>query len=88
MERVLDPVADNIKSVLRELVDQLDYEADLETTKKQCTDYLTERNITPSDKHTMLCQIKRCGSNENLFQYLYNSLLKYEGLGLTNKRVY
>lgn len=81
-------MADNIKSVLRELVDQLEYEKDLDLTKQQCVDYLEAKDVNPSDKHTMLCQIKRCGTNENLFQYLYNALLKYEGLGLTNKRVY
>ena len=81
-------MADNIKSVLRELVDSLEYENDLEITRTQCIDYLGEKNINPSDKHTMLCQIKRCGTNEKLFQYLYNALLKYEGLGLTSKRVY
>ena len=70
------------KSVLRKLVESLDYEDNVSIIKEKSISYITEQEIKDSDRRKMIFEIGRITDKDHLFRYIYNAMLKYEGLGV------
>jgi hypothetical protein len=79
-----------LKSKLHEIVDQVNLITDFETKKAKTLELVRELNIKPEDKKRMLMIVEyQCHTDLKLTQYLYNSMLKFEGHGLiSSKRDY
>lgn len=78
-----------IKSVLHELIAKLDNIQDLEAAKTISVEYIkgTQIKDQDQDKRKMLMVIQHQTRDiQAFYRYLYNSLLKYEGLGTVGRK--
>lgn len=73
-----------IKSTLEKIVSEVFVEADFTTAKNIAVDHLKTTNV--KDKNKMIYEINNARNMQALHRYLCNALLKYEGLGINNKR--
>lgn len=72
----------DIKSALHRVVEQVDVIKDFDGKKSKAVEMITESGINDADKRKMLMIINyQCPNSYKLTQYLYNSILKFEGLG-------
>lgn len=71
-----------IKSTLHGVLAKLNNEQDFPVAQKTVLDYLKESKIKNEDRRRMMVQVQyQIFDIKKLYQYLYNSMLKYEGLG-------
>jgi hypothetical protein len=82
------PIKDkvSIKSVLEKIVQKVWSEKNLDAAKKMIIDFVSQSQIKDEDKKKILNNIKPLTSKMKLDQYLANSLLGYEGHGLSQLR--
>jgi len=69
-------------SILHDLLAKLDNMQDLDAAKQIAIEYIKEHSIKIVDSKRMLMTIQyQIFTIDKFYQYLYNSLLKFEGLG-------
>lgn len=54
----------------------------LQSTKSEIIDFINNSKIKQTDKDILLNKIKNINNVISLQQYIFNALLKYEGLGV------
>ncbi len=75
-----------LKSALHKVVEAVDAIPDFEGKKAMALQMVGELNINDLDKKKMLMIINyQCPNSFKLTQYLYNSMLKFEGLGSVSR---
>lgn len=74
------------KSTLEKIALQVFQAKSCEAAKAIMYEYLKESTINPKDRNKMLADINKIGNLIRLQNYLTNSLLKFEGMSLTNKK--
>jgi hypothetical protein len=76
-----------LKSALHKVVEAVDSVPDFETKKATALKMIGELGINDQDKRKMLMIINyQCPNSFKLTQYLYNAMLKFEGLGSVGRR--
>jgi hypothetical protein len=71
-----------LKSQLHAVIDVVNAIPDFEGKKAKAIELITALGIKDQDKRKMLMVIQyQCPNSYKLTQYLYNSMLKFEGLG-------
>jgi hypothetical protein len=76
-----------LKSALHKVVEEVDKIPDYETKKATALKMIGELGINDQDKRKMQMIINyQCPNSFKLTQYLYNSMLKFEGLGSVGRR--
>jgi hypothetical protein len=76
-----------IKSFLHELLAKLNNEKDFTTAQSITLEYLKESKIKDMDKRKMIMTVQyQIRDTAKLYSYLYNALLKFEGLGTIGKK--
>ena len=71
-----------IKSVFEQISTQVFTMTNLSMAKTFISDFLIEKKINEFDKKSILIKVESCKSVGQLQNYLCNSLLKFEGMGL------
>lgn len=80
-------MAHEIKSFLHGLLEQLNNEQNFEVAQRTTLDYIKASKINDEDRRRMLVQVQyQIFNTTKLYQYLYNSLLRYEGLGTVGRK--
>lgn len=80
-------MAHEIKSFLHGLLEKLNNEQDFAVAQAATLTYIKESKINDEDKRRMMVQVQYQVHNTlKLYQYLYNSLLRYEGLGTIGRK--
>lgn len=77
----------SIVSTLDRIATQVFESKTLDEAKKICLDYLKESKIKESDRLKMIQEIEQMKYLHKVQLYIANALLKYEGLGLSNKTI-
>ena len=76
-----------IKSFLHDLLETLNNEQDFEKAQTTTLNYIKESHIKDTDKRKMLMIVQyQVHNTAKLYSYLYNSMLKYEGLGTIGRK--
>jgi hypothetical protein len=74
-----------IVSTLDKIATQVFEAKTLDEAKKLCLDYLQESKIKELDRLKMISEIEAMKHLHKVQIYIANALLKYEGLGISNK---
>ena len=72
-----------IKSIFEQISQEVFQAKDLNKTKKSITEFIESKGINKFDKVIIIDNINKCTSIIRLQTYVCNSLLKYEGYGVT-----
>lgn len=75
----------HIISTLDKIATQVFEAKTLDEAKKLCLDYLQESKIKELDRLKMISEIEAMKHLHKVQIYIANALLKYEGLGISNK---
>lgn len=76
-----------LRSALHPIVDAVNEQPDYESKKATALKMIGDLKINDTDKKKMLMIINyQCPNSFKITQYLYNSMLKFEGLGLVGKK--
>jgi hypothetical protein len=76
-----------IVSTLDRIATQVFESKTLDEAKEICINYLKESKIKESDRLKMIDEIEKMKHLHKVQMYIANALLKYEGLGLSNKTI-
>lgn len=80
-------MAHEIKSFLHGLLEKLNNEQDFVKAQQVTLDYIKESRINDEDRRRMLVQVQyQIFNTQKLYQYLYNAMLRYEGLGTIGRK--
>ena len=72
-----------MKSKLHDVVEQVNNITNFENKKAKTLELVRNLDVNNTDKAKMLSAIQyQCNNDRRLTQYLYNALLKFEGLGV------
>jgi hypothetical protein len=74
-----------IVSTLDNIAEQVFNAKTVDEAKTICLDYLKDSKIKESDRTKMITEISNMKYLHKVQFYIANALLKYEGLGLSNK---
>jgi hypothetical protein len=74
----------SILTQVSEITSKCDH-SNFSSTKDEIINFINNSKIKQIDKDTLLNKIKTINNVINLQQYIYNALLKYEGLGVNLK---
>jgi len=81
------PSQSEVRSALHNVVEVVDKIEDYEGKKAKALEMIGQLNINDTDKKRMLMIINyQCPNSFKLTAYLYNSMLKFEGLGSINRK--
>lgn len=73
----------NVKSQLRSIIDSINSIPEYEEKKAATISGIQDLNIKDEDKRRLLMIVKyQCPNSYKLTTYLYNAMLKFEGLGV------
>ncbi len=73
----------NVKSQLRSIIDSINSIPEYEEKKAATISGIQDLNIKDEDKRRLLMVVKyQCPNSYKLTTYLYNAMLKFEGLGV------
>lgn len=80
-------LTENDKSAIRDFINNIDWDkTPLNDIKSQITQFITAASINPTDKRKILFTISRLETAHDVARYMYNALLKFEGLGVIGKQ--
>ena len=71
-----------IKSIFEQIAENVFKMQDLHTAKQFIIEFVNNKDIKDEDKKAILKAVNESKSINRLHNYLVNSLLKYEGLGM------
>lgn len=73
----------NVKSQLRSIIDSINSIPEYEEKKAATISGIQDLNIKDEDRRRLLMVVKyQCPNSYKLTTYLYNAMLKFEGLGV------
>jgi hypothetical protein len=72
-----------IKSTLLNITDQVFAETDVNKGKKIVLDHVVQCGIKDVDKKRIQMNLEQIRTHVNLWRYVSNLILKYEGLGIS-----
>lgn len=76
-----------LHSIIHGLLEKLNNEQNFEAAQEACIIYIQASQINDMDKRKMVMIITyQIHTTKKLYEYLYNSLLKYEGLGTFGRK--
>jgi hypothetical protein len=73
-----------IKSIFEQISEQVFTMTSLEQAKQFVTKFVSDKNINEKDKTNILREVNNTKSLFKFQNYICNSLLKYEGMGMNN----
>ena len=73
-----------IKSIFEQISEQVFTMTSLEQAKQFVTKFVSDKNINEKDKANILREVNNTKSLFKFQNYICNSLLKYEGMGMNN----
>lgn len=71
-----------IQSIFSEIATRINTITDLSKAKKELTEFVNNKKINDKDKKTITFNITEAKTIYQIQKYVYNSLLKYEGMGM------
>ncbi len=71
-----------IKSVFEQIANEVFTMKSISEAKEFITNFLEEKRIKHEDKKIILYNVSNCNNMNMLQRYIFNSLLKYEGMSL------
>jgi hypothetical protein len=72
-----------IKSVLSQIATEVFTMRDINQAKTYISEFLADKGINGIDKNIIINGVGKCSNIPALQRYICNSLLKYEGMGLS-----
>ena len=72
-----------IKSVLSQIATEVFTMRDINKAKTFISEFLADKGINGIDKNIIINGVNKCTNIPALQRYICNSLLKYEGMGLS-----
>lgn len=73
----------NIKSIFEQISEQVFVMRDLNEAKTFVNNFVQEKGINDKDKNAIVKAVNECKTLARLQTYICNSLLKYEGMGVS-----
>ena len=71
-----------LTSIFNDLVERIDWTKDFDVLKTEIIEFIEGRKVNPKDTRLMIMNVKGCDTVERLQMYIYNSMLKYQGMGV------
>jgi len=72
-----------IKSVFEQIAQQVFTMKDVNTAKLFITEFITSKGINGVDKNIIVNNVTKCSNINQIQRYVCNSLLQYEGMGVS-----
>jgi hypothetical protein len=72
-----------IKSVFEQIAQQVFTMKDVNQAKVYITEFITSKGINGVDKNIIVNNITKCSNINQIQRYVCNSLLQYEGMGVS-----
>ena len=72
-----------IKSVFEQIAQQVFTMKDANTAKLFITEFITSKGINGVDKNIIVNNVTKCNNINQIQRYVCNSLLQYEGMGVS-----
>jgi len=72
-----------IKSVFEQIAGKVFTMTNVTQAKEYITEFITSKGIDGTDKQTIVNNVNKCTSIAQLQRYVCNSLLMYEGMGIS-----
>ena len=72
-----------IKSVFEQITSKVFTATNVNETKEYIIEFITSKGIDGTDKQVIVNNVTRCSSIKELQKYMCNSLLMYEGMGVS-----
>jgi hypothetical protein len=72
-----------IKSVFEQIASNVFTMKDVNQAKVYITEFITNKGIDGVDKNTIVNNVSKCTNINQLQRYVCNSLLMYEGMGVS-----
>ena len=76
----------NIRSVFEQIATEVFQMNNAEQAKEYITEFIANTQINEVDKNVICSNVKDLKRISSIHQYICNSLLKYEGLGVVKKK--
>ena len=71
-----------IKSIFEQIASQVFNMKDKDEAKRFITEFVNSKGIKDEDKHIIITNVNACPNMYKIQNYICNSLLKYEGMGV------
>jgi hypothetical protein len=72
-----------IKSVFEQIATNVFTMKDVNQAKVYITEFITSKGINGIDKNVIVNNVNKCSNINQLQRYICNSLLQYEGMGVS-----
>lgn len=72
-----------IKSVFEQITSKVFTATNVNETKEYIIEFITSKGIDGTDKQVIVNNVTKCTSIKELQRYVCNSLLMYEGMGVS-----
>ena len=72
-----------IKSVFEQITSKVFTATNVNETKEYIIEFITSKGIDGTDKQLIMNNVTKCSSIKELQKYVCNSLLMYEGMGVS-----
>ena len=72
-----------IKSVFEQITSKVFTATNVNETKEYIIEFITSKGIDGTDKQVIVNNVTKCSSIKELQKYVCNSLLMYEGMGVS-----